>query len=87
MLGDSVPWPEVREMRIAAEGLLPGDVMRVITAGGSTPLLEAPAAGGFRTIFPMQAPGFARVEILRSFLPGIPMLPALISNPIYFDGR
>jgi len=87
MLGDSVPWPEVREMHIAAEGLLPGDVLRVVTAGGSTPLLEAPAAGGFRTIFPMQVPGFARVEIVRSFLPGIPMLPALISNPIYFDER
>jgi hypothetical protein len=33
----------------------------------------------------MQAAGFARVEILRKFLPGLPLLPALISNPIYFD--
>jgi hypothetical protein len=33
----------------------------------------------------MPRPGFARVEVLRSFLPGVPMLPALISNPIYFD--
>jgi len=33
----------------------------------------------------METPGFARVEILREFVPGLPMLPALISNPIYFD--
>ena len=35
---------------------------------------------------PVAAPGFVRVEILRAFIPGIPRLPALISNPIYFDG-
>jgi hypothetical protein len=34
----------------------------------------------------MQAAGFAYIEVLRSFLPGLPLLPALISNPIYFDG-
>ena len=33
----------------------------------------------------MEAAGFSRVEILRSFVPGLPKLPALISNPIYFD--
>ena len=32
----------------------------------------------------MEAAGFARIEILRRFLPGLPLLPALISNPIYF---
>jgi hypothetical protein len=34
----------------------------------------------------MEAAGFVWLEILRSFLPGLPLLPALISNPIYFDG-
>jgi hypothetical protein len=33
----------------------------------------------------METPGFARMEIQRGFLPGLPLLPALISNPIYFD--
>jgi len=37
--------------------------------------------------YTMDAAGFARVEILRGFLPGLPMLPALISNPIYFDAE
>jgi len=35
----------------------------------------------------MPAPGFARVEILREFMPDLPPLPALISNPIYFDAE
>jgi hypothetical protein len=35
--------------------------------------------------FSLDAPGFVRIEILRSFVPGLPLLPALISNPIYFE--
>ncbi len=38
-----------------------------------------------RGVYTMEAAGFARIEILRGFLPGLPLLPALISNPIYFD--
>jgi hypothetical protein len=87
ILGDTVSWPEVKELQITASGLLPGDILRVVTASSSTPILNAPAAGQFQTIYPMDTPGFARVEILRSFLPGLPMLPALLSNPLYFDGH
>ena len=42
--------------------------------------------GDLALTFPMPAPGFARMEILRGFLPGLPLLPAALSNPIYFDG-
>jgi hypothetical protein len=83
--GSTVSLDEVRQLQIAADGLLAGDVIRVVTARGSTPLLQAPAAGCFRTGFSLNEPGFARVEILRSFLPGLPLLPALLSNPIYFE--
>ena len=85
MLGDTVPFPEVKELHVEANGLLAGDIIRVVTAHGSIPILEAPAAGKFSNTFTMEAPGFARIEILRSFLPGLMMLPALVSNPIYFD--
>jgi hypothetical protein len=85
IMGDSVPWPQVREMYIKADGLLAGDVIRVVTANGSVPVLEAPQPGRFEGSFDMVEPGFARVEILRAFLPGLPLLPALISNPIYFE--
>ena len=85
ILGDSVPFPEVKEMRIAVSGLLAGDVVQVATGRGSTPILEAEADGRYEGVYHMEEAGFARVEILRGFVPGLPLLPALLSNPIYFD--
>ena len=85
MLGDSVPWSEVKKIEISIAGLLEGDVVRVVTAKGSSPILQAPSAGKLMAGYTMEAPGFARVEVLRTFVPGLPLLPALISNPIYFD--
>ena len=85
ILGDTVAWPEVQELEIKAGGLLAGDVVQVVTAQHSTPVLEAPSAGSLHTRYRMESPGFARIEILRSFLPGLPRLPALVSNPVYFE--
>jgi hypothetical protein len=84
ILGDTVSWPEIQELQIRAEGLLAGDIVQVVTGRQSEPILEAPAAGSFRTSYRMEMAGFARIEILRFFLPGLPRLPALISNPVYF---
>ena len=86
IMGESVPWSEEHELRIQADGLLAGDVLRVVSGQHSEVLLQAPSDGSVDLVYPMDAPGFARVEILRAFLPGLPMLPALLSNPIYFDG-
>ena len=86
ILGDSVNFSRVRRVEFRVDGLHPGDVVQVVTTGGSTPLLKAEIDGGMRGVYTMQTAGFARIEILRSFLPGLPLLPALISNPIYFDG-
>ena len=85
MMGDSVPFAKVRELQIKAVGLIAGDVLQVVTGKSSTILLKAETDGSFEGIFAMDAPGFARVEILRVFIPGVPPLPALISNPVYFD--
>jgi hypothetical protein len=85
ILGDSVTFPQVREIRVKVSGLSAGDVLQVTTPSGSTPLVKAETPGKFQGTFTMDAPGFARVEILRVFVPGLPPLPALISNPIYFD--
>ena len=76
---------EVTTNDLESHLLAGGDVLRVVTATGADVLLQAPAPGFAELDYPMQAPGFARVEILRSFLPGIPMLPALLSNPVYFE--
>jgi hypothetical protein len=86
IMGDTVRWPEQKEVRISAQGLLAGDVLRVATGQKTESLFQAPSAGSVSLAYAMDAPGFVRVEILRAFLPGVPMLPALISNPIFFDG-
>lgn len=86
ILGDSISWKQVQELQITIEGLKAGDEVRVVTRESSEVLFQAPEAGIFKGGYRMPAPGFARVEILRAFLPGVPMLPALLSNPIYFDG-
>ncbi len=85
ILGDIVPWPAQREVQISADGLLAGDILRVITKNNTEVIVKTPSAGQFRSPYTVAEPGFARIEILRSFLPGIPPLPALVSNPIYFE--
>jgi hypothetical protein len=85
ILGDTVDWSHIKVLQIVADGLVHGDVIRVITGDSSENILEAPSSGHVRAEYTMKGPGFARVEVLRSFLPGIPILPALISNPIYFE--
>ena len=85
IMGDSVSFASENEIQIRANGLLAGDVLQVITNQGSTPLLKAESNGAFQGTYRVAAPGFARLEILRAFLPGLPLLPALISNPIYFE--
>jgi hypothetical protein len=84
LLGDEVEWTKQKEMQIKVDRLLAGDVVQVVTAQDRTTLLQAPTDGRFNASFVMDTPGFARVEVLRAFLPGLPMLPALISNPLYF---
>lgn len=85
ILGDTVQWSEIKQTTLRAGGLLAGDVLRVVTGTGNQVLLQAPTPGDVSVSYTMPAPGFVRIEILRAFLPALPMLPALISNPIYFD--
>jgi Predicted metal-dependent phosphoesterases (PHP family) len=85
ILGDSVAWAEVKDVQLKLSGLLTGDVVRLVTGSRAETLLQAPANGDCELTYRMPEPGFARVELLRAFLPGLPLLPALLSNPIYFD--
>jgi hypothetical protein len=85
ILGDSVKWSDVNHFVFEITNLLVGDKVRVVTGDNSQVVWEAPTNGSFKMTYTMEKPGFARVEVLRAFLPGVPLLPALISNPIYFD--
>lgn len=85
IMGDSVIWTETNLLEFKITNLLACDKVRVVTAKESTVVWDASTNGNFQMTFTMEAPGFARIEVLRAFLPGLPRLPALISNPIYFD--
>ncbi len=87
IIGDSVPWSQNKSIKIIADGLLAGDIIRVLTGDRSDTILQAPEDGRLEVEYPLDSPGFARIEILRAFLPNLPMLPALLSNPIYFDAK
>lgn len=85
IMGDSVRWERGLALRVEASGLNKGDILRVITKSKNEIICQAPSDGDALLDFPIESAGFARVEIHRSFLPGLPPLPALVSNPIYFD--
>jgi hypothetical protein len=84
-LGDSVKFPSVHEVNLHIKRLNSGDVIQIVTPRGVTQIIKAETSGSFQGILKMEMPGFIRVEVLRNFIPGFPLLPALISNPIYFD--
>ncbi len=86
LLGDSVEFSRLKRLEYKVSGLVSGDVVQVVTAQGSTPVCKADADGEMQGSYMLAAPGFAFIQVLRSFLPGLPLLPAAISNPIYFDG-
>ena len=85
MMGDSVPWKAGQILTINLDGLDKGDVVRLVNAKETSDLFTAPSAGSFKAEHPVKGPGFVRLEVWRTFLPGLPGLPALLSNPIYFD--
>jgi hypothetical protein len=84
-MGDTVNWDENQRLEIEAQRLQQGDVVHLIHNQESFDLFHVPSDGDCSLTYPVSAPGFVRVEIYRTFLPGIPPLPALITNPIYFS--
>jgi len=85
MMGDSVSWNDVKTMNIHVSGLVTGDLLRVVTGDSSEVIFKAETDAEVTVNYSMAGLGFARIEILRVFIPGLPPLPALITNPIYFD--
>jgi hypothetical protein len=85
IMGDTVEWQEGMVLEVDADGLNKDDILRVISQEESTNVFQASQEGAVNLKLPVSSPGFVRVEIYRHFLPGLPPLPALISNPIYFE--
>lgn len=84
-LGESQPWFENSHFIFRINDLKTGDIVRVVSRDVQTTVYEATGDGDFQMTFPVNEAGFYRLEVLRAFSPDIPRLPALLSNPVYFD--
>jgi len=84
IIGDTVSLADTSEVMLTASGLLAGDVVKVVTQKSSEAVYTSETDGRLEYEIGVAESGFVRVEIWRAFLPGLPMLPALITNPIYF---
>jgi len=78
-------WRAGLEAHLNAHSLEAGDQIRLIDQDGERIMLTAPASGDWQTSIPVEKPGYIRLEVWRSFFSGLPMLPALVTNPIWFD--
>jgi hypothetical protein len=72
------------KVNLSAKGLETGDQIKLIDQDGERLLFTSPAKGEWRYEFLKETAGYIRLEVWRTFFPGIPMLPALVSNPIWF---
>lgn len=87
MMGDTVFLPDEKQAKYVVQNLKAGDIIRLVTHRTSITIFQANEQGNFEGEFEMEEPGFVRLEVLRPFLPGIPPLPAVITNPIYFKNN
>ena len=83
--GTIMTWREGLEAHLRAISLETGDQIKLIDQDGERTLLTAPANGEWETTIPVEKPGYIRLEVWRSFFKGLPMLPALVTNPIWFE--
>ena len=85
IIGDTVRFSEHIDLSIQARRVQKDDQVRLITASGVVATWTAGEQGRLDAIYRIENSGFARLEIHRVFVPGLPALPALVSNPIYFN--
>ncbi|MDD2440620.1 MAG: CehA/McbA family metallohydrolase [Eubacteriales bacterium] len=85
VLGDTVAWNRDCRLDLYVERLQAGDSVRLIGPESVLATWQAEHAGSLKTSFAVTGPGFVRAEIHRAFAREVPVLPALVSNPIYFD--
>jgi len=84
IIGDTVRLSSPVDISVQARRLQKADQVLLITAAGVVASWTAGEQGRLDTTYRMQSSGFARLEIHRVFVPGLPALPALVSNPIFF---
>jgi hypothetical protein len=85
LLGDSLPWRPGLQLSLRLEGLREGDEVRMLGKSNSQTLFKAEKSGTLELETPVLETGFLRLELWRTLYAGLPALPLLISNPIWFD--
>ena len=83
--GSIVPWQAGLEAKLHAVALEPGDQVRLIDQDKEETLFTSPQKGDWQITLPVGKPGYIRVEVWRTFFPGLPALPALVTNPIWSE--
>ena len=83
--GDRQAWQPGMEARLRAFALEPGDLIKLIDQDGERTLFASPDKGDWQITLPVEKPGYLRVEIWRTFFPGLPPMPALVTNPIWLE--
>ncbi len=78
-------WREGLQATLNAFALEACDQIRLIDQDGSRILFDAPQKGDWQSNLKVMKPGYIRLEIWRTFFPGLPSMPALVTNPIWFD--
>ena len=74
-LGGVTEWHEGLTIQVSSQGLKAGDVVRLVGATENFDLLQAPSDGAAELSMLVPGPGFLRVEIYRTFLPGVRPCP------------
>jgi hypothetical protein len=83
--GASLAWREGMQASLKGLALEKGDVIRLITQEGTQDIFTAPEKGNFETSLPVTGRGYWRLEVWRTFFNFLPAMPALITNPIWFE--
>jgi hypothetical protein len=84
-IGASLAWREGMQASLKGKALEKGDIIRLVTQKGNQDIFTAPEKGDFETFLPVTGPGYWRLEVWRTFFSFLPPMPALVTNPIWFD--
>ncbi len=83
--GASLAWRDGMQASLKGLALEKGDLIRLVTQESAQDIFVAPEKGDFETLLPVTAPGYWRLEVWRIFFSFLPPMPALVTNPIWFD--
>ena len=83
--GSSIAWRVGMQASLKGLALEKGDVIRLVTRDNSQDIFITPEKGDFETSLPVAGPGYWRLEVWRTFFSFLPPMPALVTNPIWFD--